>query len=121
MRLIGLSLLLLSAVTASAQQSFGQFARIATFPIFENFCADNDDPECPDAETVAKIVAASTDGMTLVHTNGETGNTGFLDITDPTAPVAAGLVDVGGEPTSVAVASGYALAAVNTSADFANT
>ena len=33
----------------------------------------------------------------------------------------AGLVDVGGEPTSVAVAKGFALAVVNTSADFVDT
>ena len=43
---------------------------------------------------------------------------GFVDIKDPSYPVAGGTLDVGGEPTSVSVKGGYALVAVNTSPDF---
>ncbi|MGF1466357.1 MAG: esterase-like activity of phytase family protein [Sandaracinaceae bacterium] len=89
------------------------FERIATFPVFLN--TDVDD------ETVAEIVAATEDGRTVVYTDSETENIGFVDITNPFHPSADGIVPVDGEPTSVAVAGRYALAAVNTSDDFINT
>lgn len=91
----------------------GPFQRIATFPIFENTSVET--------ETVAEIVAASTSGNTLVYTDSETGKIGFVDITDPSDPQPLGTVDVGGEPTSVAVRDRFVLASVNTSADFINT
>jgi len=86
------------------------FGRIATFPIYLNTDIDR--------ETVAEIVATSADGNTLVYTDGKTDNIGFVDISNPAQPLAGGVVAVGGEPTSVAVSSGYALAAVNTSPSF---
>src|SRR6056297_2269063 len=83
------------------------FNRIASFMV-----ADNN----PDAEeTSAEIIAATADGMTLVYTDSPGGSIGFIDITDPANPVAAGLFMPDGEPTSVAVIGGYALAGVNTS------
>ncbi len=88
------------------------FKRIATFPVFQNTDVE--------LETVAEIVSASQDGKTLVYTDSETGNIGFVDITKPSKPIASGIVSVGGEPTSVAVAGRYALVAVNTSDDFIN-
>ncbi len=88
------------------------FRRVATWPVFEN----TDIGE----ETVAEIVTASKDGMTLIYTDGEQELVGFVDITDPSSPTADGTVPVGGEPTSVDVAGGYALVAVNTSPDFVN-
>ena len=45
---------------------------------------------------------------------------GFVDITNPRSPRPLGTVDVGGEPTSVAVHGGYAYAGVNTSPDYVN-
>ena len=45
---------------------------------------------------------------------------GFVDITNPRSPRPLGTVDVGGEPTSVAVRGGYAYAGVNTSPDYVN-
>jgi hypothetical protein len=96
---------LVAAAPALAQDM--NFNRIASFMV-----ADNN----PDAEeTSAEIIAATADGMTLVYTDSPGGSIGFIDITDPANPVAAGLFMPDGEPTSVAVIGGYALAGVNTS------
>lgn len=86
------------------------FQRVATFPVFLNTDINT--------ETVAEIVAVSKDGNTLIYTDGKTENIGFVDIADPAKPMAAGILAVGGEPTSVAVAGDYALAAVNTSPNY---
>ena len=86
------------------------FKRVSTFPVYLNTDIN--------VETVAEIVAASTDGNTLIYTDGKTENLGFVDITDPTNPLPAGITALGGEPTSVAVAGQYALTAVNTSPSF---
>ncbi|MEO0651600.1 MAG: esterase-like activity of phytase family protein [Planctomycetota bacterium] len=91
----------------------GPFERIATFPIFENTSASE--------TTVAEIVAASANGTRLAYTDSELNAIGFVDITDPENPKGQGIVGVGGEPTSVAIAGRFALACVNTSADFVNT
>ncbi len=101
------------------------FNRIATFA-----ACDQEEIGCfEDNEAAAEIVAASTDGMTLIYTGAveiddpeaEFGALGFIDITNPSNPVGNGLLPLSGEPTSVAVAGDYALAGVNTSADFINT
>ena len=89
------------------------FNRVAAFPAFQNTDAG--------IETIAEIVAASTDGNTLIYTDGKAGKLGFVDITDPANPAAGGTVDLPGEPTSVAVHGEYALVVVNTSADFFDT
>lgn len=59
---------------------------------------------------IAEIVAASADGRTLAYTSSVFHTVGFVDLTDPAAPVGLGTVDVGGtvghpdgEPTSVAI------------------
>lgn len=89
------------------------FNRVAAFPVFNNTDIDT--------ETVAEIVAASGDGNTLIYTDSANAQLGFVDIADPASPQPAGTVNLNGEPTSVAVAGRYALAAVNTSLDFVNT
>lgn len=86
------------------------FARIAVFSAFSNTDIDTG--------SVAEIVAASTNGKTLVYTDSASENLGFVDIRDPAAPKAAGVLPMGGEPTSVAVVGPYALVAVNTSPSF---
>lgn len=91
----------------------GPFQRIASMPVFLNTDVDE--------EAVAEIVAATEDGMMLVYTDGAGKNIGFVDITDPYNPLPAGIVLLVDEPTSVAVAGDYALAAVNTSEDYINT
>ncbi len=106
----------LQAPRAIAQQDHDSppaFRRIASFEVFRN----TDVTE----ETVAEIVAASEDGRTLIYTDSTTENVGFVDINIPSQPQPAGVLPVGGEPTSVAVVGRYALVAVDTSADFVNT
>lgn len=90
------------------------FVRIATLPV----CAQID-PDCnTDTETAAEIVDVSEDGQTLIYTDSPRGVVGFVDISDAQSPAALGTLDMGGEPTSVAVRGDYALVGVNTSASF---
>lgn len=93
------------------------FNRISTFQACLNLDANCD----TDTETVAEIVAASTDGMTLVYSDSPNASIGFVDIQDPSSPSPLGSLDMGGEPTSVAVWGAYAIVAVNTSVNYINT
>lgn len=88
-----------------------RFDRVASFPVYVN---TGDVSE----ESVAEIVAASVDGRTLVYTDSAQEAVGFVDISVPSHPEAAGLVPLGGEPTSVAVHGPHALVAVDTSGSF---
>ncbi|MFD9900149.1 esterase-like activity of phytase family protein [Mesorhizobium sp. NPDC059025] len=97
-----------AALPAHADQVFN---RIATFAVAENLPADADKK----AKTSAEIITTSEDGNTLVYSDSPYGAVGFVDITDPKAPKAGGLVKIDGEPTSVTVAGGKVLAGVNTS------
>ena len=93
------------------------FNRVATLPSclqINATCNTND-------TTVAEIAAASTDGMTLIYTDSPKNQIGFVNLADPANPVPTGILAMGGEPTSVTVKGGYALVAVNTSADYVNT
>ncbi len=92
------------------------FKRIATFPV----CSQIDENCDTDEETVAEIVTASSDYMTLIYTDSPMNQIGFVDISDPASPVALGTVALSGEPTSITVVGDYALVAVNTSADYVN-
>ncbi|MCC6736873.1 MAG: esterase-like activity of phytase family protein [Bauldia sp.] len=114
------SLLMLSAsaFTTATAGAYAQgapfYERISTYPVFQNLDAGVN----PATATVAEIVTATPDGMMLVHSDSPGNAIGFVDITDPTAPVGAGRVDVGGEPTSVVSIGSFVLAGVNTSASF---
>lgn len=106
--------LLLSAsavALATAAQADG-FNRIASFAVTDNLPAGMD----ISTETSPEIVAAA--GDTLVYTDSPLGALGFIDITDPANPKALGVMMLDGEPTSVAVAGGFALAGVNTSVSY---
>src|SRR5262245_27920110 len=92
------------------------FNRIATFPVASNLPADADKSKA----TSSEIITASEDGNTLIYSDSPYGSVGFIDITDPKAPKAGGIVKIDGEPTSVAVSGGKLLAAVNTSESKAN-
>ena len=111
---IGAMLALTTALPAAAEMNFN---RIAAFAVADNT------PEGADkaATTSAEIIAASEDGMTLIYTDSPSGSVGLIDITEPAAPKALGRIDMGGEPTSVAVLGTTAYVAVNTSADYVNT
>ncbi len=109
----GAALLAIAAVAPAEAETFN---RIATFNVVDNLPADAD----PAVETVAEIVAATADGKTLVYTDSPGERIGLIDITDPAAPAPAGVVALGGEPTSVVVAGARALVGVVTSESFAN-
>jgi hypothetical protein len=92
------------------------FNRISFFPVCRQL-----DPSCNiDNETVSEIVTSSKDGMTLLYTDSVMGVLGFVSIVDPFNPTPLGYVEVGGEPTSVAVVKDYAVVVVDTSPDFVN-
>jgi uncharacterized protein YjiK len=100
------------AGNAGADEFGNAFERVATFPVYVN----NEDIE---DTTVAEIVAVSANGRTLAYTDASLGIVGFVDITQPSMPVAAGTLDVGGSPTSVAVLGNeLVLVAVDTSESF---
>jgi hypothetical protein len=105
------ALALLAATPALAQEM--TFNRIASFPVALN---------TPDAEeTSAEIIAATGDGMTLVYSDSPAGVIGFIDITDPAAPVAAGTFALpAGEPTAVSALGQTVFVAENTSESFTN-
>jgi hypothetical protein len=94
------------------------FNRSAVFAACEQISATCD----TDTETSAEIVDITKDGMTAVYTDSPRGVIGFTDLSDLENPKKLGVLDVGGEPTSVAVVQGaageYALVGVNTSQSF---
>lgn len=95
----------------SAPQAFN---RVASFSV----CGQTGSSCESDDTTAAEIVTASSDGMTLIYSNSPKGEIGFIDISNPASPQAAGALSMNGEPTSVAVRQGHVLVAVNTSANF---
>jgi len=101
----------LAASTASAEPVFN---RIASFAVQDNRPADADRKSV----TSAEIVTASEDGNMLVYSDSPLKAIGFIDITDPKAPKAGGILSFEGEPTSVAIAGAKVLVAVNTRESF---
>ncbi|OBZ96268.1 alkaline phosphatase [Pararhizobium polonicum] len=104
----------LAASTASGVSAEPVFNRIASFAVADNL------PEGVDKKSVtsAEIITASEDGNTLVYSDSPLKAIGFIDITDPKAPKAGGILSLEGEPTSVAIAGTKALVAVNTRESF---
>jgi sugar lactone lactonase YvrE len=90
------------------------FDHVGTFTVAANLPpgADGKTP------TSAEIVDATPDGRTLVYTDSPRGVVGFIGIADPSSPTPGGTIDVGGEPTSVALFRQWALVAVNTSPSY---
>ena len=112
------SALMLSAaasVISAPASAANYFERIATWPVFLNLPAGTD----PASETVAEIVAADADGLRLIYSDSAGQRVGIVDISDPRTPLPQSVIDVNGEPTSVAVAGNMALVAVNNSQSFA--
>ncbi|MHA7885869.1 esterase-like activity of phytase family protein [Roseicyclus sp.] len=103
------ALALVAASPALAQDM--NFNRIASFPVASN---------TPDAEeTSAEIIAVTGDGMTLVYSDSPAGVIGFIDITDPAAPVATGTFALpAGEPTAVSALGQTVFVAENTSESY---
>ncbi len=111
MAMLTSALALLAAAPALAQEM--NFNRVASFMTAQN---------APDAEeSSAEIIGVTGDGLTLVYTDSPAGVVGFIDITDPANPVAAGAFALpNGEPTSVAVRGSTAYVGENTSESFTN-
>lgn len=104
----------LAASVAPAASAEPVFNRIASFAVADNL------PEGVDraTPTSSEIIAASEDGNTLVYSDSPNKAIGFIDITDARAPKAGGSLSFEGEPTSVAIAAGKALVAINTRESF---
>lgn len=79
------------------------FSHVGTFDVRDNGTA------------VAEIVDATKDGRSLIYTDSSGGKVGFVDISDPAHPRAAGTISLGGEPTSVGITDQHALVSVDTS------
>ncbi len=90
------------------------FNRIASFAVADNLPEGDARKEA----TSAEIITATEDGNTLIYSDSPGKRIGLIDITDAKTPKPAGIVGFDGEPTSVAVAGGKALVAVNTSESF---
>jgi hypothetical protein len=95
------TLLALLAATALTSPAFADknFNRIASFPVVTNMAEGEDTSR----ETSPEIIDVTADGMTLVYTDSPLEALGMVDITDPANPAPLGNIDLGGEPTSVAV------------------
>lgn len=109
--LTSMTIATLGLLLGAAAQAQG-LTPLATFEVHHNL-----PQELAPAETVtaAEIITASTDGNLLIYTDSPAQRLGFIDITDPSSPSAAGSLALDGEPTSVSVAAGFALVGVNTS------
>lgn len=84
---LGLASQLPRTPQATADTATAGFRRLATFDV---------------NGAVAEIVSASADGRTLIYTNSLDRKLGFVDISNPAAPVELAALEAGGEPTSVA-------------------
>lgn len=114
--MLAASILAVGPTVQEAGASFfdTHFQRIATFANYKNNGSEN-----LDRETVSEIVAATKDGVTLVYTDSPGQQIGFVNIRNPRRPMAAGVVALDGEPTSVDVLGNrFALVAVNTSESY---
>ena len=102
------------ALTAGSALAEMNFNRIASFPVVRNMAEGEDTTR----ETSPEIIDVTADGMTLVYTDSPLGVIGLIDITDPAHPQPKGNIDMGGEPTSVAVVGTTAFVGVNTSESY---
>jgi hypothetical protein len=103
-----------SIAMAQTKSAGNYFNRIATFEAHRNVPAGRNVSK----KSVAEIVAASADGMTLAYTDGEQMGIGLIDIRNPALPKPAGFIALDGEATSVVITRGKVLAVVDTSKDF---
>lgn len=128
---LSLSLSLLATLPSSgapapeqrAAEPSSWFERVATYPVYLNVPAGVD----PAEPTVAEISTITEDGQTVIYTDALGKRIGFLDISDPTAPVGAGTLDLAeignadDQPTSVAAVGDHVLVVIDESGgDFVN-
>ncbi len=113
----GVSLAVLFGTGAVSAAEAGYFERINSLPVHKTL------PEGADkaTETVAEIISATRDGRTLVFTDSPGEAIVFVNAANPLNLLPMGRVALGGEPTSVAVGTKSAYAAVNTSENYVDT
>lgn len=110
--------LLLSRKGGGAASAAKVWNRVGVF-----LACEQDDANCDtDAETSAETIDITPDGLTVVYSDSPSSRVGFVDITDPMSPVAGGVVDLPGEPTTVRVTPDglFAVVGVVTSTNFVN-
>ena len=95
--------------TVETANTLQNFTRIATFPVCLQQAADCNTSVIRSAE----ILDVSEDGNLLVYTDAPRQTLGFVDLTDPSNPGAAGTRDLPGRPTSLAVTGNFAIVAVD--------
>ena len=105
------SVILLTVGSALAEMNFN---RITSFETTLNMASGEDTTR----ETSPEIIAATSDGKTLVYTDSPLGAMGIIDITDPGNPVPIGNIALDGEPTSVAIIGRKAFVGINTSVSY---
>ncbi|MCY4641598.1 MAG: esterase-like activity of phytase family protein [Gammaproteobacteria bacterium] len=106
------ALLLCSVVAYAGPESAPRsalFVPIATFDVIAG-----------NGSAVAEIIDVSKNGKQAIYTDADNNQIGFIDISRPRQPMGTGVLDVPGEPTSLAIAGQYILVAVNTSPEFDN-
>lgn len=108
------SLLALALTAVATSASAASLNRIASFAVAENLPHGIERNQ----ETSAEIITASGDGNTLIYSDSPLGGVGFVDIKQPNEPHAAGFINLGGEPTSVAAHQDWFVVGVNTSKDY---
>ncbi len=87
---------------ASSVEGAALFSRLSTFYICEQLDATCNIDDQTNAETIW-YYTTSSGGTSLVYTDSEAENVGFVDISDPAMPKADGFVTLTGEPTTVRV------------------
>lgn len=107
--LLGLSLL----TTLSCAQA-ESFNRIATWSVAQNLPSNMPQK----TQTSAEIITVTQDGNQLIYSDSPLGGLGFIDISLPSAPKAAGFLALDGEPTSLSTTQKAALVGVNTSKSY---
>ena len=109
------SVLPLITLMAASYTHADTFQRVSTWTTANNLAMAGKDYQ---TETSAEIITASHDGKTLIYSDSPLGGIGFVDISNASAPKAAGFLALDGEPTSVSVTNRYVLAGVNTSSSY---
>ncbi len=105
--LLTLSLVTSSLVGTADAAGGDYFEPLATFDVMAG-----------NGSAVAEIVAFAAGGNLLVYTDGDNQQIGLVDVARLDDPQGLGVIDMPGEPTSLATTGPLALVAVNTSESF---
>ncbi|MBX2880980.1 MAG: esterase-like activity of phytase family protein [Granulosicoccus sp.] len=117
----GVLMLGLAATPATAPYAADQtakndmtFNRVVSFPVVRNLPAGTP----VETETSAEIIVANTAGDLLAYSDSPFKAIGLVDISSPTSPQPAGIIQLDGEPTAVVFSGEDILVSINTSTNF---